>query len=106
MAFEGLWTGFDVVKIVGTPARLLLVCRDGRIYEQHALRHDLTGAGAVPVECQVMTKQLSYSMSSGGRAVAAEGVLKELDFVDLWCTDVVWCPCPCTTGPTTTRTGP
>lgn len=89
VAFEGLWTGFDVVKIVGTPARLLLVCRDGRIYEQHALRHDLPGTGAVPVECQVMTKQLSYSMNSGGRAVAAEGVLKELDFVDLWCTDVV-----------------
>jgi hypothetical protein len=84
-AFEGLWTGFDVVKLVGTPSRMLMVCSDGRIYEQHALRHDLPGAAAVPVECQLMTKQLAYR--AGDKT--AEGFMKELDFVDLWCTDVV-----------------
>jgi hypothetical protein len=86
-AFDGLWTGIDVVKILASSTDILAIAKDGRVYKYNSLQHDKKESTVVPIECQVMTKQLSFRTTQGTSSATWRGPV-ELKFLDIWAKDI------------------
>ena len=82
-AFDGLWTGFNFVKLLSSSSDILAIASDGRVYRQGATQYDIKDSVNIPIECQVVTKQLSFR--SGANAWRG---MVELRFLDVWAKDI------------------
>jgi len=82
-AFDGLWTGFNFVKLLSSSSDILAIASDGRVYRQGATQYDVKDSVNIPIECQIVTKQLSFR--SGANAWRG---MVELRFLDVWAKDI------------------
>lgn len=79
IAYDGLWTGINVAKVLSVDGILLIVANDGRIYKVVKDRWDVVDGKRRDIECQWITKKTDFR---------APTLRKTLDYVDLWVRDL------------------
>jgi len=80
IAYDGLWTGLTVGKLLRSGDEIVIVATDGRIYCVSDNQWDVVDGTRREIECQYVTKSLDMKMP---------GVKKQLSYVDVWLRDML-----------------
>lgn len=79
-AYDGIWTGATVGRVLTSKDTVYIVATDGRIYNIVDSQWDTVDGERRNIECQLMTRSLAFEKP---------GVPKTLSYVDLWACDLL-----------------